>query len=140
MRAGPELGNCEGKVLIIRQDLYGLKSSGAAFWDFLAEKLDNIVFKSSISDPDFWMRPATKPTGEKYYEYILCYVDYFIFISHDPRSPMNDIQSTLKFKNEKVEELDFYLGEKMSGKELNGKQVWKMSSTEYIKSSVDNVE
>ena len=120
--------------------MYGLKSSGAAFWDFLAEKLDNIVFNSSIADPDVWMRPATKPTGEKYSGYILCYVDYFIFISHDPRSPMNDIQSTLKFKNEKVEELDFYLGEKMSRKDLNGKQVWKMSSTEYIKSSVDNVE
>ena len=31
MHAGPEFSNCEGKVLITRQALYGLKSSGAAF-------------------------------------------------------------------------------------------------------------
>ena len=58
------------------------------------------------------MIPATKPTGEKYYEYILCYIDDLLFISHDTRTPMNDIQSTLKFKNDKVEEPLFYLGEK----------------------------
>ena len=67
MCAGPEFGNREGKVLIITQSMYGLKSSGAAFRGFLAEKLDDIGFKISIADPYVWMRPATKPTGEKYY-------------------------------------------------------------------------
>ena len=51
MRAGPEFGDHEGKVLIINQALYGLKSSGASFREFLAEKLDDIGFKSIISDP-----------------------------------------------------------------------------------------
>ena len=55
--------------------LYGLKSSGAVFRAFLAETLYNIGFKISITDPDVWMRSATKPTGEKYSEYILCYMD-----------------------------------------------------------------
>ena len=40
----------KGKVFIVVRDLYGLKSSGAAFRAFLAEQLDNIVFKSSIAD------------------------------------------------------------------------------------------
>ena len=98
-RVGSKFGIREGKVLIIKQALYGIKSSGSAFCAFLAEKLDDIGFKSIISDPYFWMGTATKPTREKYYEYILCYDDYLLCISHDPKKPMNDIQSTLKFKN-----------------------------------------
>ena len=97
-------------------------------------------FKSSIADPDVCMIPATKPTGEKYYEYILCYIDNLICMSHNPRRPINDIQSMLKFKNDKVEEPNFYPGAKLSRKELNEKQVWTMSSTEYIKSSDENIE
>ena len=46
----------------------------------------------------------------------------------------------LKFKNDKVEEPNFYPGAKLSRKELNEKQVWTMSSTEYIKSSDENIE
>ena len=53
---------------------------------------------------------------------------------------MNDIQSTLKFKNNKVETTNFYLGEKMKKKDLGGKEVWTMSSTDYIKSAVENVK
>ena len=50
-RAGPEFGIIEGKVLIIKQALYGIKYYGAAFCAFLAGKLGDIGFKSSISDP-----------------------------------------------------------------------------------------
>ena len=53
---------------------------------------------------------------------------------------MNDIQSTFKFKNNKAETPDFYLGEKLNKKDLIGKEVWKMSITDYIKSVAENVE
>ncbi len=139
---GAKFGHRQGKVLVVRKALYGLKSSGAAFRAFLAEKLDDIGFRSSIADPDVWMRPATKNTGEKYYEYILCYVDDILCISHDARRPpMEEIQSTLKFKKNKIEEPEFYLGAKLEKKKLNGKApVWTMSSTEYVKASIKNVE
>ena len=45
LRAGPEFGHLEGKVMIVRKALYGLKSSGAAFRAHLAETLDNRVQK-----------------------------------------------------------------------------------------------
>ena len=51
--------------------LYSLTYSGAAFREFLVNMLDGIGFRSSIADPDVLMRAATKPTGEKYYEYVL---------------------------------------------------------------------
>ena len=86
------------------------------------------------------MISATKPTGEKYYKYILCYVDYLFCISYDSNRPMNDIQSILKFKNNKVETQDFYLGEMFKKKYLGGKEILKMFTTDYIKSAVENDE
>ena len=51
-----------------------------------------------------------------------CYFNNLLCISHDPINHMNGIQSTLKFRNNKLEETDFYLGETLSKKELNGKK------------------
>ena len=140
IRAGPEFGTMEGKVLIIRKALYGLKSSGASFRAFLAEQLDDIGFKSSIADPDVWMRPAVKQDGERYYEYMLCYVDDILCISQDPRRPMAEIGSRLKFKKNKVEPPEFYLEAKLAQKYINEKPVWTMTSFDYIKSSITNLE
>ena len=138
--AGPEFGPLEGRVLIIEKALYGLKSSGAAFRSFMAEKLDDMNFKSSHADPDVWMRPAIKPDGEQYYEYILVYVDDILCISHKPLEPMNEIHRDMKFKNNKIIPPEFYLGGKLERKELNGKKMWTLTSRDYVKAAINNVE
>ena len=46
--------------------MYGLKSSGAASRALSAEQLDEMGFKTSIADPDVWIRPVTKADGEQY--------------------------------------------------------------------------
>ena len=140
IRAGAEFGELQGKILIVKKALYRLNSSGASFRTFLAEQLDDIGFKSSIADPDVWMRPAVKPDGERYYEYVLYYVDDILCISSDPRRPMDEIGARLKFKKNKVEPPEYYLGAKLSKKELNGRSVWTMTNTDYIKSSITTVE
>ena len=66
MRSGPKFGLDEGKVFIIVMALYGFKLSGDTFRSFLSEQLNNMVFKSSIADPDAWIRPATKADGDHY--------------------------------------------------------------------------
>ena len=137
---GQEFGSEEGSVFIIRKALYGLKSSGAAFRAFLAETLDDIGFKSSIADPDVWLRPAIKPDGEQYYEYILVYVDDILSISHDAKEPMRAIQRAFKFKNDTIEPPKMYLGATLEEKQLNGKKIWTMSSKDYIKAAITNVE
>ena len=139
-RAGPEFGSDEGKPFIVTQALYGLKSSGAAFRAFLAETLDDIGFKSSIADPDVWMRAAVKPDGEEYYEYILVYVDDILAISHEPKRPMHDIQKAFKFKKDEIKAPDTYLGAKLEEKSINGRKVWTMTSRDYVKHAVKNVE
>ena len=119
--------------------LNGLKYLGAELREFLAETLDDIGFRIRISDPNVWMREATKPTGETYYEYILCYVGDILCIIHDAMQKMGEIQKNLKFKNNKIEGPDLYLYASLKKKELNGQTMWTMTSQDYIKNAIDNL-
>jgi hypothetical protein len=140
-RAGREFGSDEGKILIVEKALYGLKSSGAAFRAFLAETLDNIGFKSSEADPDVWLRPAVKPDGEKFYEYMLVYVDDLLSIHYgDESRAMKEVQAAFKFKNDEIAVPEFYLGGKLEEKNLNDTKCWTMTSRDYVKASIDNIE
>jgi hypothetical protein len=70
--AGPKFGPSNiGRTVIVVRAMYGLKSSGAAWHTKFSETLRSMNFKPSYADPDVWMRPAIKPDGFKYYEYIL---------------------------------------------------------------------
>ena len=109
-RAGPEFGQDEGKMFIIVMVFYGLKSSGAAFRIFLTGRLNKMGFKSSISDPDLWIRPATKADGEQYYELNFVYVDYIILISQYTVSVMREVPEKFKLKKYKIQPPEVYLG------------------------------
>ncbi|KAI2492430.1 Reverse transcriptase (RNA-dependent DNA polymerase) [Fragilaria crotonensis] len=62
---GPEYN---GKRAIIAKALYGLRSSGRSFRDYLAKNLRELGFASSKADPDLWMKAAVKPNGDKVYD------------------------------------------------------------------------
>ena len=140
LKAGQEFGKLEGQILIVRKALYGLKSSGAAFRAYLAEYLDKLGYRSSLADPDVWMREQTKPDGERYYEYLLVYVDDLILASFNPRESMMQIGHYTKFKKDQIEPPEFYLGARLAKKNLNSNPVWTMTSTDYVKAAVSNVE
>ena len=107
----------------------------------MAEKLTEMGFTSSIADPDVWLlRAATKADGEEYYKYILMYVDDILAISVDPKGILEDVQRTFKLKNDKIEPPDFYLGAKFQEKMINGIKCWTITSQEYVKAAVKNVE
>ena len=139
--AGPEFGSEAGKTMIVVRALYGLKSSGAAFRAFLADKLYDIGFKPSLADPDVWMRPAMKSNGFRYWELILCYVDDLLCIHEDPTIALNQIQEDFKFKDGKIEEPDTYLGGDLSKIANNqGQMCWSMSADKYCMALVKNIE
>ena len=89
---------------MVVQALYGLKFSGVAFWSFFAETLNSLNYRPYYSDPDVRMRPAVKPDGYQYCEYVVCYVNDILCISHKPEETMKGIQSYFNLKNNKVEE------------------------------------
>ena len=81
-----------------------------------------------------------KPDSEEYYKYVLVYVDDIMVISHAPENVMKQIQERFEFKNNVWTDPDTYLGTKIEKKELNGKRVWTMTSREYIKASLVEIE
>ena len=88
--------------MIIRKALYGLKSSGAAFSAHFAETLHDIGFKPTKADPDVWICPVVKPGGAEYYEYIMCYLDDILYVSHDAKSILQVLQGQFKLKGDKI--------------------------------------
>ena len=139
-RAGPEFGSESGTIMLIRKALYGLKSSGAAFRAHLAETLYDIGFVPTRADPDVWRRPAVKEDGFEYYEYVLCYVDDILAISHKAKDALKAVQAVFKLKDDRIEPPDMYLGATLSVMEYNGVQGWCMTSDKYVKAAVENVE
>ena len=139
-RASPDFGLESGMIMLIRKALYGLKSLGAAFRAHLVETLYDIGFVPTCTDPDVWRRPAVKEDGFEYYEYVLCYVDDILAISHKAKDASKAVQAIFKLKDDKIEPPDMYLGATLSVIEDNSIQRWCMTSDKYVKVAVENVE
>jgi hypothetical protein len=138
--AGPEFGSDAGSIMVIKKALYGLKSSGAAFRAHLAETLYDLDYQPTKGDPDVWIRPAKKADGFEYYEMTLVYVDDILCISADPEATMSGIQATFKLKDDRIEKPEMYLGAQLSLKVMNNVECWTMTSEQYIKAAIANVE
>ena len=82
----------------------------------MTNQLNEMGSKSPTADPDVWIRAVTKPDGEHYYEYILVYVDGVIAVSHEARDVISEISNVFKFKNDKVNEPETYLGVRLQQK------------------------
>jgi Reverse transcriptase (RNA-dependent DNA polymerase) len=108
--AGPEFGSNEGKVMLIKKALYGLKTSGAAWRAMLAGMLSDMGFQSTRADPDVWIRPQVKKEGFRYHERVLIYMDDILCSSHDPGAVMKVLQKTYRLKEGSVGPPTRYLG------------------------------
>jgi Reverse transcriptase (RNA-dependent DNA polymerase) len=149
MTAGPEFGSNEGKKVLIVRALYGLKSSGAAWRAHLAQSMLDIGFKPCLADPDVWMRPAVKPNGDKCYDYVLIYVDDLLVCSIDPDGIMSTLADVYRLKEDpktkkKWDIPSHYLGANIGQYTIEGtgrpNGHWYMSSDDYVKAAVNNVE
>ena len=61
--------------------LYGGKKAGSDFRNHLRACMRHLNFESCLADPDVWMRPALKPDGSEYYEYVLIYTGNMLVVS-----------------------------------------------------------
>jgi hypothetical protein len=87
--AGKEFGpKFEGKTVLIVRALYGLRSSGKAFRDYLANNLREMGYNSSKADPDLWMKADVEADGTGYYHYVICYVDDVAATMEEPQTFM----------------------------------------------------
>ena len=141
--AGPEFGaELQGKPVIIVRALYGLKSSGAAWRSHFAMTLQQVGFQSCLADPDVWLRPATKPDGFQYYEYILVYVDDLLVLSHQPAVIMKGLEEFYRFKDGFAKPTR-YLGAEViewTFPDSADRHHWALSSNQYVKEAIKNLE
>ena len=105
--AGPEFApfGLEGHILIIVRALYGLKSSGARWWERLADVLWDMDFFPSKAETDIWMRRI----GD-HYEYICVYVDDLVIASMNPQAIVDDLQTKHKFNLKGTGPIHYHLG------------------------------
>jgi len=141
--AGPEFGHeLEGRTVLIVRALYGLKSSGAAWHAHLANTLQHLGFTSCLADPDVWFRAAKKADGFEYYEYVLVYVDDLLVLSHQPDIIMKSLEDFYWLKDG-YNKPDHYLGAQIKEwrfPEDANKVMWAISSEQYVKEAIKNVE
>ena len=143
--AGLEFGSNAGQPALIVRALYGLKSSGARWRDHMAATLRAGGFHSCLVDPDVWMKTRVHPNGDKYWEYLICYVDEILVISHDPQLTMDMLSESYTLKAGSVKEPDQYLGDKIHKFQIKNyddptKICWGISSDLYIRRAVTEVE
>ena len=105
--------------MLITRVLYRLKTSSASFWSYLAETFYELGYTPTKADPDVWLWKAVKSDGFQHYEMVLCYVDDVQCISDDPIKTMKGIQRTLKLKDDKIDETEYYLGDTLEKMKLS---------------------
>ena len=106
-----------------------MNQSRATFRGLLAEKLHDLGYSPSKSDPDVGIIPADKAGGFMYYYYVIFYVDGVLCISDDVLCTMKVIQAKFKLKRHKLQEPDIYLGAELSKiTNVDDQYCWAMSS------------
>ena len=103
--AGSEFGEKEGHTLLIHKALYGLRSSGARWWERFSEVLLEMGFFPSRAESDIWM----KDCGD-HYSYIARYVDDLAIASRDPGAITKELQEKYKFKLKGTGPISYHLG------------------------------
>ena len=91
------------------------------------------------------MRPKIKPNDEKYWEYVLGYVDDILVMSHQPKVVMDYLTLKYTLKEGSRKELEAYLGAEICQWTIDGsddltKVHCAMSSNLYVKRVVTEVE
>lgn len=131
--------SARGKTAIISRALYGMKSSGNAWRLHFANILDKVLgFKQCYADNDVWYKPAIKPDGTKYYQYICIYVDDILIASHIPKEIMSKIGEHFELKPGSVGSPSMYLGTDVKlRKDSQGyPQYWNLGSNTYLKEAL----
>ncbi len=103
--AGPEFGELEGSVLVIKKALYGLRSSGLRWHERFADTLRELGFTPSQASIDVWMRPT-----KDYYEYIAVYVDDLAIVAKNPKLITDTLVDKFKYKLKDVGPINYHLG------------------------------
>jgi hypothetical protein len=132
-KCGEEFGvNLEGKTLIVKKALHGLRTSSERWWSHFADTLRGLGFKNTRYDKDVWLRASKCGT---HYEYVCTHSDDFMIAARNAQSIMNDIKATYDVKSGGPP--DDYLGNDFK---RDAKGRWCFGCKRYIKEATARIE
>ena len=138
IKAGPEFGDLEGKLLLVEGGWYGHKTAAATFHTHLSSKLRAMGFTPTKADLDLWIKKGV----DGRYEYIATYVDDIIIISRKPMEVIDQFKETYSLKG--VGTPEYYLGGnflKMDDPVLMAMGIkTALSARTYIDNSIEKFE
>ena len=126
--------------MVMFRDFYGLNIIGAAWRKMFAETLRDKDFVLTVADTDIYHGQSRRPNGEDYCKLLLVYVDDIICLLKNHQLTMDTLVLMYYVKGGLVGPPKIYLGvdiNKYQG--MSGKYHWIMSSTQYIKNSINTV-
>jgi len=127
-------------VMIIARELYGLKSSGAAWRSTLAQTMEMLGYRPTQADPDVWIKRASKEDGSPYYKMMLIYVDDVLHDAEDPEEDMKKLGQVYRLKDG-VGTPERYLGGNIERVQTsNGSVAWSLSCYDYLINAIQQVK
>lgn len=94
-RAGPEFGEENGKVVVIKKALYGLKTSAKRWHSNFSNTLRGLGFVPTRFDSDMWIKLSK---DKAHYDYICTHIDDFCIFSCDTNKVMENLREVYEIK------------------------------------------
>ena len=98
-----------------------------------------IGYKSFPADHDLWYKAEVDLDGDKYYVYVLCYVDDILVVHHDAMRIMKKINKFFLLKPDYVGDPNMYVKDKTKyHKTPNRMWSWTMGPSKYVRDACNN--
>lgn len=136
----------EGRYAVIVRALYGQKTAGTSWREHLSATIQTeFKFKPSRGDPGIYLREKRKLNGNRYYDYLIVYVDDILSIDLDPNRAIEIIGEYFKIKDNSTEFPKMYLGaivRRWTIQDEDGmdSQTFALGSSSYVKEAIRTVE
>ena len=85
-----------------------------------------------------WIKPEAEIYGDRYYSYILCYVDDILAVNNDAMTMLNKIDNYFKLNPDSIGDTSMYLGAKLRyHRTKNGVYAWLLDPSKYVREAVN---
>ena len=94
-----------------------------------------------MADLEVWIQEAVCEDGFKYYEILFVYVGDILAVSHKATDVIKEITAFYMAKEGRIKPPDIYLGANIMKVQMTDcREVWGLSSRDYVKNAVITVD
>jgi hypothetical protein len=95
VRCGPEFGENEGRLAIVKKALYGIGSAGHAFTEKIKDIMLALGWTPTDIDRNIWRR---ENLDDGLYDYCSYFIDDFVIVSKNPEKILGELEEHMRLK------------------------------------------